>query len=78
MKDSTARMVSTVGIWVAVAGFLSVLVWRDATSPGVVIPVVAIGFAMATGATASVWKSDDAGVADPAPTYPTNTPGRVI
>ena len=78
MRDNTARMVSTVAIWTAVAGFLSVLVWRDGTSVGMLVPVVAIAFAMATGATASVWKSIPGGESDPPIMYQTNTPGRVV
>ena len=77
MRDNTARMVSTVGIWMAVAGFLSVLVWRDGLAAGVVIPVVAITFAMATGATASVWKLPSGDVYQPT-SYPTNDPSRVV
>ena len=53
MPDNTAKTVTTVRVWMAVAAFLYVCVWRGGGANSFIITIAAIGFGTATGA---IWK----------------------
>ncbi len=91
MRDSTARTICTTAIWASGATFMSVCVWRTGEVSGILIPIAALVFGCACGATASVWKDAEAGTAatagertddvssmDPLPNRPVSAAGRVL